>query len=70
MRGKLAAEDIANMSGQIWNHLPAMERFFKEEDIPFPSFSGDEMADLLAYLHGGGPPPEVREAHMEDGRQR
>jgi mono/diheme cytochrome c family protein len=69
MRDKMAAKDIAEMSGQIWNHVPAMVRFFREEDIPFPSFSGDEMADLIAYLHGGGPPPDVGKTQMEDGHE-
>ena len=59
MRGKLAARDIANMSGTIWNHAPSMKHHFDEEDIPFPTFSANEMADLIAYLHGGGPPPDV-----------
>ena len=62
MRGQLAAKDLADMTGQIWNHLPAMERALKEEKIPFPIFSKDEMADLIAYLHGGGPPPDLMAA--------
>jgi mono/diheme cytochrome c family protein len=62
MRGHLAANDIADMSGQIWNHLPAMERALSEEKIPFPTFSKDEMADLIAYLHGGGLPPDLKAA--------
>jgi cytochrome c2 len=63
MRGHLAAKDLADMTGQIWNHLPAMERALKDEKIPFPTFSKDEMADLIAYLHGGGEPPDVRRVH-------
>ena len=59
MKGRLAARDIANMSGTIWNHVPLMVHHFKEEGIPYPSFSANEMADLIAYLHGGGPPPDV-----------
>lgn len=70
MRGRLGATDIADMAGRIWNHLPAMERFFEEEGIPFPIFKGHEMADMIAYLHGGGPPPRVRkgEMHVEGAR--
>jgi mono/diheme cytochrome c family protein len=63
MMGRMSATDIAQMSGDIWNHTPAMVRFFKEEDIPFPSFTGSEMADLIAYLHGGGPPPDAQGSH-------
>lgn len=55
MRGKLSVRDIASMSGTIWNHAPQMAKHFDEEKIPFPSFGAGEMADLLAYLHGGPP---------------
>lgn len=41
------------MSGQVWNHLPEMLEHFEEEGIAFPTFSDEEMADLIAYLHGG-----------------
>jgi len=64
MRGKLTANDIANMSGVIWDHLPTMKAAFEEEEIPFPEFKGNQMASLVAYLHGGGPPPEVEPEAM------
>ena len=51
MSGHLSAREIADMSGQIWNHVPAMVEHFKEEGIPFPNFSEGEMADLVAFLH-------------------
>ena len=66
MRGRLSATDIADMSGTIWNHVPAMEAAFAEENIPFPTFEKNQMADLIAYLHGGGPPPDVPEEAMHD----
>ena len=56
MSGKLSASDIANMSGRIWNHAPAMAMHFRQEKIPFPTFTGNEMANLIAYLHGGPSP--------------
>ncbi len=59
MKGNLTASDVANMSGLIWDHLPAMQAAFEEEGIPYPEFKDNQMADLIAYLHGGGPPPEV-----------
>jgi mono/diheme cytochrome c family protein len=59
MQGKLNATDIANMSGTIWNHVPTMKAAFAEEGIPFPTFTANQMADLIAYLHGGGPPPDA-----------
>ena len=51
MAGHLSGREIANMSGAIWNHVPAMLPHFQEEGIPFPTFTGFEMADLIAYLH-------------------
>ena len=51
MSGHLSASEVANMSGQIWNHLPAMLEHFEEEGIPVPAFEGDQMADLIAFLH-------------------
>jgi mono/diheme cytochrome c family protein len=55
MKGQLSASEIADMSGIIWNHVPGMLPHFKEEGVHFPTFRGNEMADLIAYLHGGGP---------------
>jgi cytochrome c2 len=55
MTGHLSAREIANMSGDIWNHLPQMLHHFEEEGLTFPAFSDEEMADLIAYLHGGAP---------------
>ena len=64
MAGHLSAREIANMSGTIWNHVPAMVSAFQEEGEPFPTFSDFEMADLVAYLHskapGGEPAPTSR----------
>lgn len=51
MSGHLSAREVANMSGRIWNHLPAMLHHFEEEGIPVPTFQDDEMANLVAYLH-------------------
>lgn len=56
MRGNLSIEGTAGMSGNVWNHVPRMLPFFREEKIPFPSITSDEMADLIAYLHGGPDP--------------
>ena len=51
MAGHLSAREVADMSGQIWNHLPAMLVHFEEEGLPVPAFAGEQMADLVAYLH-------------------
>jgi hypothetical protein len=60
MKGELTANEIANMSGMIWNHVPLMKEAFASEHIPFPEFTGNQMASLIAYLHSGGPPPDVK----------
>jgi len=54
MRGRLTAADVANMAGALWNHLPGMLDHFEAEGIQVPTFSENEMADLIAFLHGGG----------------
>jgi mono/diheme cytochrome c family protein len=67
MRGHLSAEEIANMSGRIWDHLPVMISAFKEEGIKLPTFTGNEMANLIAYLHSGeGGAPEIKEGEGMD----
>lgn len=53
MAGRLSPQQIAAMSGVIWNHVPAMLPHFKEEGVRFPTFRANQMANLLAYLHGG-----------------
>ena len=53
MKGHMSAREIADMSGQIWDHLPAMLPHFREENIPVPTFTEGEMADLIAFLHSG-----------------
>jgi len=57
MSGHLSAREVANMSGLIWNHLPAMLGHFEEEGITYPTFADEEMADLVAYLHSEGQAP-------------
>jgi len=49
-----------------------MKAAFEEEDIPFPEFEGNQMASLIAYLRGGGPPPEVPKdaMHESEGDQQ
>ena len=60
MKGEMTAGEIADMSGTIWNHVPMMQPAFEEEHIPFPEFNKGQMASLIAYLHAGGAPPEVK----------
>ena len=70
MKGEMTTAEIAEMSGMIWNHVPAMKAAFAEEHIPFPTFKEGQMASLIAYLHGGGPPPEVQEMEGAMGEEK
>jgi len=67
MQDKLTATELANMSGTIWNHLPQMVPFFEDEAIPLPTFSDDEMPDLVAYLHGESLPHDGAEMDYRVG---
>jgi cytochrome c2 len=40
------------MAAALWKHGPAMSDRMRREKIVWPRFSGSEMADLIAYLHG------------------
>jgi mono/diheme cytochrome c family protein len=70
MKGEMSPNEIAEMSGVLWNHIPTMKAAFAEEHIPFPEFKEGQMASLIAYLHGGGPPPEVQEMEGAMGEEK
>jgi hypothetical protein len=36
----------------LWKHGPAMLQSMRERKFKWPRFTGMEMADLSAYLHG------------------
>jgi len=42
---------VAEISGMLWNHSYAMNDWMRTKGIPFPQFSGTEMADLISYLY-------------------
>ncbi len=35
----------------MWNHVPEMVKSFKEENIVFPEFEGEELAYVFEYIH-------------------
>ena len=41
----------ADIAGMMWNHGAAMLRTMEQGKIPWPTFEGKEMADLIAYLY-------------------
>src|SRR3972149_3807719 len=49
-RGFLS-RSLIQMGALMWNHAPGMREKMKQLKIPWPSFKGKEMADLVAYLY-------------------
>jgi hypothetical protein len=41
-----------DMVAALWKHGPVMLNRMRLKRISWPRFSGSEMADLTAYLHG------------------
>jgi mono/diheme cytochrome c family protein len=42
---------IVQFAGLMWNHSPEMWRMMKAQGIPRPTFEGQQMADLIAFLY-------------------
>lgn len=55
---------VTQLAGRMWNHWPAMSEAMESVGMSTPSFQGEEMADLFAYLfrsrYDGGPGDVVR----------
>ncbi len=39
------------MAAALWQHGPRMQGDMEKRGIPWPVFSGAEMADLIAFLN-------------------
>ena len=48
------------MAAAAWEHGPAVEARLRKLNIPWPRFSGSEMADLTAFVHGLQFKPRIR----------
>jgi hypothetical protein len=75
----MSAREIADMSGQIWDHLPAMLPRFREEKVPVPravTTTGAEgfASGLVArdWTQSGATPlpaaPDLMDAELRAGR--
>lgn len=42
---------VAEICGILWNHSYAMQGQMRAAGLRFPRFSGNELADVIAYLH-------------------
>ena len=49
--GRAHHVSLTQFAGLMWNHGPAMWARMKERGIPVPELSGQEMADIVAYLY-------------------
>lgn len=50
-RGREFVGSISSLAGLMWNHSQGMTAELVRRNIPRVSFSGQEMADILAYLY-------------------
>jgi cytochrome c2 len=50
-RGRAMARSVPEIAGVMWNHSQQMTAAFARRDIARPTFSGQEMADVIAYLY-------------------
>ncbi|UCE08237.1 MAG: c-type cytochrome, partial [bacterium] len=42
---------VTGIAGIMWNHGPKMWKLMREKGIPHPKFSGEEMADVIAFIY-------------------
>jgi cytochrome c2 len=54
----------------MWNHGPEMAQAMKARGVPWPTFSGREMADLVAYLQRGHTGPPASDLAFQPGNPR
>lgn len=50
-RGRELARSVPDIAAMMWNHRQQMHVEFARRGIPFVSFAGQEMADVVAYLY-------------------
>lgn len=50
-RGRELARSVPDIAAMMWNHRQQMQAEFTRRGIPFVSFNGQEMADVIAYLY-------------------
>lgn len=50
-QGRVLIGSVPAVAGLMWNHSLGMTAEFSRRGIPRPTFSGQEMADIIAYLY-------------------
>jgi cytochrome c2 len=66
-RGRFSAIFVAQA---MWNHGPEMASVMRGAGVPWPSFEGREMGDLLAYLQAGNGGTTEERVYFEPGSPR
>jgi len=67
--GPAERASAVGMGHAIWRHGAAMADRMAEAGIPWPTFEGTEMADLIAYLRSAGPvSPGLRSGGPRDSQ--
>lgn len=51
LKGIDLKKSVAEIAGLMWNHSPLMLEYMKVKSISWPSFTKNEMADIIAYLY-------------------
>ncbi len=46
-----ADQSVTEIAGAMWNHSGKMASTMKKMGLKYPSFTGDEMADVISYLY-------------------
>ena len=44
-------KSVTEIAGMMWNHAANMQSAMRQNNISWPSFKGDEMANLISYLY-------------------
>jgi cytochrome c2 len=72
-RGEIQGMSVGEITERLWNHGLVMWSQMKELNIPVSTFEGQEMADLIAYIHflsyaaGQGDPKKGGEIFVSKG---
>jgi cytochrome c2 len=48
--GDIKSADAILFATQLWNHIPAMEAAMVTQAVPWPTMSGQDLRDVLAFL--------------------
>jgi mono/diheme cytochrome c family protein len=59
-----------NLTTAMWNHAETMEKVTQERGLPWPTFEGDEMRDLVGYIKSFAKASTARAAKQAGNRNK